>query len=67
MRIHAEVQVEHDEDDRLQSLGEIERPRGEFEHFVGVVGNEQHVLGVAVGGERAGQEIRLLGPGRHAG
>ena len=67
MRIHADVEIEHDEDDRLQPLGEIERARGELERLVRPVGNEQHVLGVAVRGEGAAREVGLLGARRHAG
>ena len=67
MRVHADVEVEHDEHRRLQPLGEVEGEGGEFERFAGAVRDQQHVLGVAVRGEGAEQEVGLLGAGRHAG
>ena len=67
MRIHADVEIEHHEDQRLQPLGEIERARPEFERFPGAVGDQEHMLGVAVRGESAEEQVRLLGAGRHAG
>ena len=67
MRVHADVEIEHDEDGRLQSFGEVERARAEFERLAGSVGHQQDMLRVAVRGEGAGEEIRLLRAGRHAG
>ena len=66
MRIHADVEVEHDEHRRLQALGEIEGGGGEFEDFAGCVGDDEHVFGVAMTGEGGEQDVRLLGARRHA-
>ena len=65
--VHADVEVEHDEDGRLQPVGEVEGLRGELEAFARVLGEEEHVLGVAMGGVGAGEDVRLLRAGRHAG
>src|SRR6266536_1130141 len=65
--VHADVEIEHDEDRRLQPVGEIERRGAELEGFGGILGKQQHVLRVSVrriGGE---QDVRLLGAGRHSG
>ena len=68
MRIHADVEIEHDEDRRLQPLGEIEGARAANSNAsAGPSGMQQHMLGVAVRGEGAGEEVRLLRAGRHAG
>ena len=67
MRIHADVEIEHDEDRRLQPIGEIEGERAELEGFAWPFGQQQHVLGVAVRGEGARQDVRLLRARRHAG
>ncbi len=48
--VHADVEVEHDEDRGLQPVGEIERLRRHFEGLGGILGEQQHVLGVAVRG-----------------
>ena len=65
--VHADVEIEHDEDRRLQPVGEVERVGGHGEGLVRVLGEDQHVLGVAVRGIGAGQDVGLLGAGRHAG
>ena len=65
--VHADVEIEHDKDWRLQPVGEIEGLRAEFEGFARVLGKQQHVLGVAVGGVGAGDDVALLRTGRHAG
>ena len=67
MRIHADVEIEHDENRRLQPLGEVEGARRELEGFARTVRDEEDMLGVAVRGEGAQEKIRLLGAGRHAG
>ena len=65
--LHADVQVEHDEDWCLQAVGEVERQRGEVERFLGVLRKQEHVLGVPVRCIGARQDIRLLRARRHAG
>ena len=65
--IHADIEVEHQEDRGLQPVGEIEGLRGEIERLVRVLGKQQDVLGVAVRGIGAGDQVALLGAGRHAG
>ena len=65
--VHADVEIEHDENRRLQPLGQVERERAEFEGLAGAVGQQQHMLGVAVRSEGAGQHVRLLRARRHAG
>ena len=65
--LHADVEVEHDEDRRLQPVGEVERQRAEFEAFARVLGQQQHVLRVAVRRVRARHEVGLLRARRHAG
>ena len=65
--VHADVEIEHDEDRRLQPVGEVERLGAEFEALGRVLGEQQHVLGVAVRGVGAGEEVGLLGARRHAG
>ena len=52
---------------RLQPLGEIERLRRELEALGRVLGEQQHVLGVAVRSVGAREHVRLLGARRHAG
>ncbi len=64
--IHADIEIEHDEDRRLQPVGEVERLRRHLEAFLGIFGKEQHVLGVAMRGIGRGQDIRLLRARRHA-
>ena len=53
--VHADFQVEHDEDRCLQPVREVERQRAEFEALVRVFRDQQHMLGVAMGGIGAGQ------------
>ena len=50
--VHADVEIAHDEDRRLQAVGKIERERRELEAFVRVFRKQQHVLRVAVRGVR---------------
>ena len=65
--VHADVEIGHDEHRRLQPVGEVERVGGEVEALLGILGEQQHVLGVAVGGVGAAQQVGLLGARRHAG
>ena len=65
--VHADVEIEHDEDRRLQPVGEIEGLRAEFESLGRILGEQQHVLGVAVRGIGAGDDVGLLRARRHAG
>ncbi len=65
--VHADVEVEHDEDGRLQPVGEIESDCPEFERFRRILGQQQHVLGVAVRGVGTGEDVGLLRACRHAG
>ena len=62
-RVHADVEVHHDEDRRLQPVGEIEGIRGHGEARGRVLGDEEDVFGVAVPRVGAGQDVGLLGPG----
>ena len=48
--VHADVEIEHDEDRGLQPVGEIERLRRELERLGRVFREQQHVLGVAMRG-----------------
>ncbi len=50
--VHADVEVGHDEHRRLQPVGEVERLGGEVEALLRVLGEQQHVLGVAVARRR---------------
>ena len=52
---------------RLQPLGQVEGLRAQREALGRVLGEQQDVLGVAVRGIGAGQDVRLLRAGRHAG
>ena len=65
--VHADVEVGHDEDRRLQAVGEVEGLGRELEALVRIFGQQQDVFGVAVRGVAAGEDVRLLGAGRHAG
>ena len=64
--VHADVEVGHDDDGRLQALGEVEGLRAHREAFRRVGGEQQHVLGVAVRGVGAGDDVGLLRARRHA-
>ena len=46
--VHADVEIHHDKDRRLQPIGEIQRFRGKGEAFARILGEQQYVLGVAV-------------------
>jgi hypothetical protein len=65
--VHADVEIEHQEDRGLQPLGEIEALRRHLEALGRVFRKQQDVLGVAVRGIGAGDQVALLGAGRHAG
>src|ERR1700677_4690429 len=66
MRIHAYVEIQHDEHQRLQALSEIKRARAEFERLAWPVGDQEHMLGVAVRCEGCSEKVRLLGARWHA-
>ncbi len=53
--VHADVEVEHDEDRRLQPVGEIEGQGAHLEALARVLGEQQRMLGVAVRGIGAGR------------
>ncbi len=65
--VHADVEVGHEEDRRLQPLGEVERERAELEALGRVLGEEEHVLGVAVREVGALDDVGLLRARRHPG
>ena len=65
--VHADIEIEHDKDRGLQPFGEIERVGCEFESLGGVFREQQHMLGVAMRGISANQDVALLGACRHAG
>ena len=65
--VHADVEVEHDEDRRLQPVGEVERGRAELERLGRILREQQDVLSVAVRSIGREHDIRLLGARRHAG
>jgi hypothetical protein len=65
--VHADVEVRQHEHRRLQPLGEVEGLHGQVEALLGIRGEDQHVLGVAVRGVGAEQDVALLRAGRHAG
>src|ERR1035438_6357001 len=59
--IHAEVEIGHDEDRRLELLGEIESLKAHRKTLFRRTREEQGVPGVAVGEQRGGNEVALLG------
>jgi hypothetical protein len=65
--VHADVEVEQHEDRRLQPVGEVEGGGAELEALVRVLGEQQHVLGVAVRGVGGADDVALLRARRHAG
>ena len=65
--VRTDVEIEHDEDGGLQPFRQIERLRAHGEGLIGILRQQQDMLGVAVGGIGAGQNIRLLGARRDAG
>ena len=54
------------DDSRKLDHGKVKRQRAELEAFVRVFGEQQHMLGVAVGGIGTGQDIGLLRARWHA-
>ncbi len=66
MLVHADLKVQQHENRRLQPLGEIEGLRREFEGLAGILREQHHVLGIAMGGVGCREHIALLGAGRHA-
>ena len=67
MLVHADLEIEQHEDRSLQSVGEVEGLRRELESLAGILREQHHVLGVAVGRVGAVEHIGLLVAGRHAG
>jgi len=65
--VHADLEIEHDEHRRLQTVGQIECLGAELERLGRIFGQQQDVLGVAVRRVGAIEDVRLLGPRRHAG
>ena len=66
MRIHANVEIKHDEDRRLQLVRQVEGERAKIEGFARAIRQQEHMFGVAMRGQRAGQNVRLLRARRHA-
>jgi hypothetical protein len=46
--VHADIEIEHDKDRRLQAVGEIEGGRAEVEGLGRVLAEKEYVLGIAV-------------------
>ena len=65
--IHADVQIAHDDDRRLQALRQIEGVRRQLKTFFWIAGEQQHMLGVAVRSIGARGDVGLLRACRHAG
>jgi hypothetical protein len=65
--VHADVEVGHDEDGVCSRSARSKALRAELEALGGSSGKQQHVLGVAVRGIGAAQQVRLLRARRHAG
>ncbi|OIQ65970.1 hypothetical protein GALL_524670 [mine drainage metagenome] len=65
--VHANIEIEHDKNRGLQPLGEVEGGGCEFERLGRILREQQHMLGVAMGSIGAGEDVALLGAGRHAG
>ena len=65
--VHADVEIHHHEDRRLQPVCEVERVGGEGEGFVRVLREQQNVLGIPMRGVGGGEDVGLLRAGRHAG
>jgi hypothetical protein len=60
-------EVGEHEDRRLQAVGEVEGHAQNSNAFVRILGQQHHVLRIAVRGVRAREEIRLLRARGHAG
>ena len=67
MLVHADIEIKHDEDRRLQPVGQVEGERRKGEGLVRVAREQQHMFGVAMGGIGGDQDVGLLGARRHAG
>src|SRR3984957_14256075 len=67
MRIHANIEVEHDKHQRLQPISENKRARAKFERLAWPIWDQEHMLGVAVLWEGGREKVRLLGARWHAG
>ncbi len=65
--VHAEIEIGHDEDRRLQLLGEIEGRLRHLEALLHAAGEQHDVLGVAVREEGDGEQVALLVARGHPG
>ena len=64
--VHADVEVHHHEHRRLQRSARSKACGGEFERFMRIFREQQHMLGVAMAGIGGEQDVRLLRARRHA-
>ena len=65
--VHAQVEVGEDEDRGLEAFGHVEGLHGEREALLHRAGQEQDLLGVAVGEERRRDDVALCGAGGQPG
>ena len=65
--VHADVEIRHHHDRRLQPLGQVEGIAREVEALLGIAREQADVLGVAVRGVGRFQDVALLRARRHAG
>ena len=65
--VHADVEVRQHHHRCLQPFGEVERLHRHVEALLGVRGVQTDVFGVAMRSIGGGDEVALLGAGRHAG
>ena len=65
--VHADVEIGHQKDRRLEALGQIESDRREFEALGRIRRKQQNMFRVAVRRVGAFEQIALLGARRHAG
>ena len=61
--VHAQIEIEHDEDRRLELLGQVERLLRHREALFRRGGEEHRMLRVAMGKDGGGQQIALRGAG----
>ena len=65
--IHANVQIGHDKNWCLQAVSQVQCGSRMLKTLMRVLRKQQHVLGVTMGCISAGDQVRLLCPGGHAG
>ena len=65
--LHADVEIHHHENRRLQPVGEIEGQRRKFESLLRVLRKDKDVLGVPVRRIGTGEQVCLLRASRHPG